>query len=104
LNDPLFDQSGKKPRNEDENLEEASNPNFKLGESSSQGKDTVKLSEICGGDIKDKNGDGLTADGLSDEKVDFDASEDDLLSSQDLEEFAKDMEGEKLIFKQGLKR
>jgi hypothetical protein len=37
-------------------------------------------------------------DGLSDEKVDFDASEDDLLSSQDLEEFAKDMEGEQTDF------
>jgi hypothetical protein len=98
LNDPLFDKSRKKPRNEDENFEEAANPNFKLGESSSQGKDAIKLSEISGGDFKDKNGDGLTADGLSDEKVDFNASEDDLLSSQDLKEFAKDMEGEQTDF------
>jgi hypothetical protein len=87
-----------KPRNEDETLDEDPNPNFKLGESSSQGKDIVKLSEIYRGDIKDKIGDGLNVDGLSDEKVDFDASEDDLLSSQDLEEIAKDMEGEQTGF------
>ena len=41
---------------------------------------------------KDKLGDGLRLEDLSDEKVDFDPNEDDLLSSQELEEFAKDME------------
>jgi hypothetical protein len=34
----------------------------------------------------------LRSEDLSDEKVEFDPNEDDLLSSQDLEEFAKDME------------
>jgi hypothetical protein len=35
---------------------------------------------------------------LSVEKVDFDANEDDLLSSQELEKFAKDMEEEQTDF------
>jgi hypothetical protein len=35
---------------------------------------------------------------LSDEKVDFDVNEDDLLSSQELEEFAKDTEEEQTDF------
>lgn len=35
---------------------------------------------------------------MSDEKVDFDESEDDPLSTQDLEEFAKDMEGDPFEF------
>lgn len=87
-----------KARNEEEKMEEDTNPNCKLGESSSQGKNTLKPIKMSCGDLNDKIGDGSNADGLSDEKVDFEASEDDLLSSQDLEEFAKDMEGDQTDF------
>jgi hypothetical protein len=38
------------------------------------------------------SGDAMRLEDLSDEKVDFDPNEDDLLSSQEFEEFAKDME------------
>jgi hypothetical protein len=41
---------------------------------------------------KDISGDAMRVEDLSDEKVEFDPNEDDLLSSQELEEFAKDME------------
>jgi hypothetical protein len=47
---------------------------------------------------KDKTGEGLRMEDFSDEKVDFDPNEDDLLSSQELEEFAKDMEEEQTDF------
>jgi hypothetical protein len=92
INDPLFDKSGKKPRNEEDNLVVELTPNPKLGESSSQGKEAVKLSDTGLGISKDKPDEDQKLDDLSDEKVDFDPNEDDLLSSQDLEEFAKDME------------
>jgi hypothetical protein len=62
-----------------------------LGKSSSQGKESVKLSYVCLDISKDKAGEGQKLDDLSDEKVDFDPNEDDLLSSQELEEFAKDI-------------
>jgi hypothetical protein len=39
-----------------------------------------------------------TVPDISDEKVDFDPNEDDLLSSQELEEFAKDMEEDQTDF------
>jgi hypothetical protein len=98
LNDPVFDKSGKKPRNEDEALDEVPIPNFRLGESSSQGKESLKPSEAFMDNPKDKTGEGLRMEDLSDEKVDFDPNEDDLLSSQELEEFAKDMEEEQTDF------
>jgi hypothetical protein len=45
-NDPLFDKSGKKPKNvEEETFEADLTPNPKIGESSSQGKESAKLSE-----------------------------------------------------------
>jgi hypothetical protein len=40
----------------------------------------------------------ITVPDISDEKVDFDPNEDDLLSSQELEEFAKDMEEDQTDF------
>jgi hypothetical protein len=54
MNDPMFDKSGKKPRNDDETLDEDPTPNFKLGESSSQGKESVKISEVWRDISKDK--------------------------------------------------
>jgi hypothetical protein len=63
-----------------------------LGESSSQGKEAVKLPDICLDISKDKAGEDQKLGDLSDEKIDFDPNEDDLLSSQELKEFAKDME------------
>jgi hypothetical protein len=98
INDPLFDKSGKKPRNEEDNLDVELTPNPKLGESSSQGKEAVKLSDTGLGISKDKPNEDQKLDDLSDEKVDFDPNEDDLLSSQDLEEFAKDMEDDQMDF------
>jgi hypothetical protein len=92
INDPMFDKFGKKPRNEDEIGDEDPLPNFRVGETSSQGKESFKKSEVFIDSSKDKPGDGLRLEDLSDEKVDFDPNEDDLLSSQELEEFAKDME------------
>jgi hypothetical protein len=67
-------------------------PILKLGESSSQGKEAVKLPDICLDISKDKAGEDQKLGDLSDEKIDFDPNEDDLLSSQELKEFAKDME------------
>jgi hypothetical protein len=67
-------------------------PKFRVGESSSQGKESFKKTEVFIDSSKDKLDDGLRLEDLSDEKVDFDPNEDDLLSSQELEEFAKDME------------
>jgi hypothetical protein len=91
INDPMFDKSRKKPRNDDEVGDEDPLPNFRVGETS-QGKESFKKSEVFIDSSKDKSGDGLRLEDLSDEKVDFDPNEDDLLSSQELEEFAKDME------------
>jgi hypothetical protein len=92
-NDPLFDKSGKKPKNlDDVTPEEEPNPNLKIGESSSQGKEFAKMSDPNLVPSKDMSDDEQKLDNLSDEKVDFDPNEDDLLSSQELEEFAKDME------------
>jgi hypothetical protein len=91
INDPMFDKSRKKHRNDEDNFDEDPTPNFKLGESSSQGKESVKLSDVCLDISKDKAGEGQKLDDLSDEKVDFDPNEDDLLSSHELEEFAKDI-------------
>jgi hypothetical protein len=99
INDPLFDKSGKKPRNEEEEILDADlTPNPKLGESSSQGKESAKLSEPNLEIPKDIPDEDQKLDNLSDEKVDFDPNEDDLLSSQDLEEFAKDMEEDQMDF------
>jgi hypothetical protein len=94
----VFDKSGKKPRNDEVTLDEDPTPNFRLGESSSQGKESVKFSDVCLDISKDKTSDGLRLEDLSDEKVDFDPNEDDLLSSQELEEFAKDMDEEHTDF------
>jgi hypothetical protein len=69
-----------------------------LGESSSHGKEIVKLPDSGLGISKDKPDEDQKLDDLSDEKVDFDPNEDDLLSSQDLEEFAKDMEDDQMDF------
>jgi hypothetical protein len=69
-----------------------------LGESSSQGKEIVKLSEPNLDIPKDNPDEDQKLDDLSDEKVDFNPNEDDLLSSQDLEEFAKDMEDDQMDF------
>jgi hypothetical protein len=98
INDPVFDKSGKKPRNEGEALDEDPISNFRLGESSSQGKESLKASEVFMDISKDKSGVGLRMVDLSDEKVDFDPNEDDLLSSQELEEFAKEVEEEQTDF------
>jgi hypothetical protein len=46
INDPVFDKSGKKPRNDDEALDEDPIPNFRLGKSSSQGKESLKPPEV----------------------------------------------------------
>jgi hypothetical protein len=48
---------------------------------------------------KDKYREGLRLEDFSDEKVDFDPNEDDMLSSQELEEFAKDIEEEQTDFR-----
>jgi hypothetical protein len=69
-----------------------------LGESSSQGKESFKPLEVFMDTSKDKTGEGLRMEDFSNEKVDFDPNEDDLLSSQELEEFAKDMEEEQTNF------
>ena len=98
INDPLFDKSRKKPRNEEENLDADLTPNPKLGESSSQGKESAKLSEPNLDIPKDIPDEDQKRDDLSDEKVDFYPNEDDLMSSQDLEEFAKDMEEDQMDF------
>jgi hypothetical protein len=98
INDPVFDKSGKKPRNDDEALDEDLIPNFRLGEYFSQGKESLKPPEVFMDTSKDKTGEGLRMEDFSDEKVDFDPNEDDLLSSQELEEFAKDMEEEQTDF------
>ncbi|ONM40522.1 hypothetical protein ZEAMMB73_Zm00001d044233 [Zea mays] len=80
-------------RNLDDDVpEEEPNPILKIGESSSQGKEFAKLSDPNLVPSKDVSDDEQKLDNLSDEKVDFDPNEDDLLSSQELEEFAKDME------------
>jgi hypothetical protein len=92
INDPVFDKSGKKPRNDDEGCDEDPIPNLKVGETSSQGKEYLKKSEAFMESPKDISGDAMRVEDLSDEKVEFDPNEDDLLSSQELEEFAKDME------------
>jgi hypothetical protein len=64
-----------------------------VGESSSQGKDSFRTNdEVLLDNAKNKTDDGMRSEDLSDEKVEFDPNEDDLLSSQELEEFAKDME------------
>jgi hypothetical protein len=97
-NDPVFDKSGKKPRNYEDTLDEDPTPNFRLGESSSQGKESVKLSDVCLDISKDKTSEGLRLEDLSGEKVDFDPNEDDLLSYQELEEFVKDMDEEHTNF------
>jgi hypothetical protein len=98
-NDPLFDKSGKKPKNvEGETLEADPIPSFKLGESSSQGKEFAKLSVPNLETSKIISDEDQKLDNLSDEKVDFDSNEDDLLSSQELEEFAKDMEEDQTDF------
>jgi hypothetical protein len=98
INDPLFDKSGKKPRNEEENLDVELTPNPKMGEPSSQGKETAKLSEPNLDFPKNNPDEDQKLDDLNDEKVDFDPNEDGLLSSQDLEEFAKDMEDDQMEF------
>jgi hypothetical protein len=98
INDLVFDKSGKKPRNDDDALDEDPIPNFRLGESSSQGKESFKPLEVFMDTSKDKTGEGLRMVDFSNEKVDFDPNEDDLLSSQELEEFAKDMEEEQTNF------
>jgi hypothetical protein len=69
-----------------------------LGESSSQGKESAKLFEPNLEIPKNISDEDQKLDNLSDEKVDFDPNEDDLLSSQDLEEFAKDMEEDQIDF------
>jgi hypothetical protein len=97
--DPLFDKSGKKPKNlDDVTLEDDPNPNLKIGESSSQGKEFAKMSDPNLVPSKDMSDEEQKLDNLSDEKVDFDPNEDDLLSSQELEEFAKDMEEDQTDF------
>jgi hypothetical protein len=98
-NDPLFDKSGKKPKNlDDVNLEDDPNHNLKIGESSSQGKEFAKMSDPTLVSAKDLSDEEQKLENLSDEKVDFDPNEDDLLSSQELEEFAKDMEEDQTDF------
>jgi DNA replication protein DnaD len=90
---------GKKPKNVDEvTLEDEPNPNLKIGESSSQGKEFAKLSDPNLVPSKDISDEEQKLDNLSDEKVDFDPNEDDLLSSQELEEFAKIWRKTKLTF------
>ncbi|AQK57560.1 hypothetical protein ZEAMMB73_Zm00001d052635 [Zea mays] len=74
------------------------NPSLKIGESSSQDKEFAKLSEPNLVSSKDISDEEQKLDNLSDEKVDFDPNEDDLLSSQELEEFAKDMEEDQTDF------
>jgi hypothetical protein len=83
---------------EEETLDADLTPNPKLGESSSQGKESAKLSEPNLEIPKNIPNEDQKLDNLSDEKVDFDPNEDDLLSSQDLEEFAKDMEEDQIDF------
>lgn len=92
INDPIFDKSGKKPRNDEEGCDEDALPNLKVGETSSQGKGYLKNTEAFMESPKKISDDAMRLDDLSDEKVDFDPNEDDLLSSQELEEFANDME------------
>jgi hypothetical protein len=88
-----------KPKNLDEvTLEDDPNPNLKIGESSSQGKEFAKMSDPNLVPSKDMSDEEQKLDNLSDEKVDFDPNEDDLLSSQELEEFAKDMEEDQTDF------
>jgi hypothetical protein len=92
INDPVFDKSRKNPRNDDEGCDEDPIPNLRVGETSSQGKEYLKNSEAFMESSKVISGDAMRLEDLSDEKVDFDPNEDDLLSSQELEEFAKDVE------------
>jgi hypothetical protein len=56
-------------------------PNPKLGESSSHGKEFAKLSDPNLEISKIISDEDRKLDNLSDEKVDFDPNEDDLLSS-----------------------
>jgi hypothetical protein len=64
--------------------------NENIGDYASQGKNTLRFSEVIEGEdadipvVHDKTYD----DNLGKEEDDFNESEDDLMSSQDLEEFA----------------
>ncbi|KAL5649353.1 hypothetical protein ACJX0J_040162, partial [Zea mays] len=78
INDPVFDKSGKKPRNDDEGCDEDALPNLKVGETSSQGKDYLKNTEAFMESPKKISDDAMRLEDLSDEKVDFDPNEDDL--------------------------
>jgi hypothetical protein len=62
-----------------------------IGESASQGKNTLRLSEVMEGEDVDipADDDKIHDENLGNDDEDFNASEDDLMSSQDLEEFAK---------------
>jgi hypothetical protein len=81
------------------NLEKAKNEDFwldnmltdNIGESASQGKNTLRLSEVMEGEDVDipADDDKIHDENLGNNDEDFNASEDDLMSSQDLEEFAK---------------
>lgn len=76
-----------KARNDEETYGVDDNPSGILGGSSSQGNNSLRLYELLEKDMLDMKLDRSNEDKINDG---FDDSEDDILCSQDLEEYAKD--------------
>jgi hypothetical protein len=90
--DPTFEKSSKKARNVGDNSEKEDLRLENIGDIMSQGKNSGRCFEVLDGmeDVKPVDEDKGYDDNPINEEDDFNESEDDLMNSQDLEEFAKD--------------
>jgi hypothetical protein len=88
MDDPSCEKTGKKARNVGDKMKEELGVE-KVGELSSHGKNIIQKSDFG---IVNEDLNPISEDPVN-EDDEFHESEDDLLSSQDLEEFAKDDEG-----------
>jgi hypothetical protein len=88
MDEPSVEKTGKKARNVGDKIKEELGSK-KVGEKSSHGKNIIQKSDFG---IVNEDLNPISEDPIN-EDDEFHESEDDLLSSQDLEEFAKDDEG-----------